>query len=105
MAARKRAAEKLAKERREWETARDERFQDDMILKDQIEDDCSKRIMNEDGKDIMILSGQYNLVHIWYSIAEYERIVQRLKERIPHLEYDPRIVPGLEYDFRAPRSA
>lgn len=94
------AAKKRAKEQREWEAARDEKLQDEMLFKEEIEDTCSDRIISENGEDIMILNGDYNLLHIWVFLAEYGSLIERLKQQIPNLEYDPRIAPDLKYAFR-----
>ena len=98
----KQEKERLQRERREWETARDAEIQDLMCFKEQAEDACSDRIVQQNGEDILEMrDGENDLMAIWGFLADYEHVVSQLQRHIPSLEYDPRIVSGLVVQSKA----
>lgn len=96
----RRAADKLAKERREWETARDENMQRLMEFKEEAEDYCSVRIIEENGCDTLQLWTGDLTFDAWAFTTGYENAVRTLKNHIPHLDYDPRITSELIVIYR-----
>lgn len=97
--AERKEAERLRKERYEWETARDEKIQNLMQFKERAEDFCSVRIVNVEGScALQLRAGDQPFEALTY-IADYEQVTAVLKAHIPNLEYDPRIASELKLSF------
>jgi len=97
--AEKKAAERRAKERYEWEAARDESIQCAMLFKERAEDFCSCRITEIAGANILQLREGDDPFEAFTCVADYEHAIIRLQRHIPHLEFDPRIVSDLQVNF------
>ena len=93
--AEKKEAERLRKERCEWEAARDETIQNLMQFKERAEDFCSVRIAEINGTDVLQLRDGDNPFEAYTCIADYEHTIARLQLHISDLDYDIRIAAEL----------
>ena len=98
----KQKAEKLQSERNRKQREHDERLQMLMSYKEEAEDLLSERIITQNGKDVYQMPEEdKNMMKVWEILSWYPDLVIELQRSIPNVEYDSRIVDGLEIQLSA----